>query len=250
MLTSNTVLPSTYPKLLTSDIETIPFQSKKVVDRLDISQSNLAIRSNSDPNAIIDRLKIGNQQFIERLETHNSCHHQSICLSAVAQGRIPAIAVLNHAKLTTSIEEIFGQKFGELFTIDALQSLATDLELSAIEYTVIVSGIKVLVVLADRAPQPMRGRSSGDLGIYEDRHKYFKLAIKPNRYLIFDLSAITTERIELQMQPDLWLQIENLKTSPLISRSIAAGNLQIIGGLYDRERGTVTFVKPIASIHN
>jgi carbonic anhydrase len=246
MLTSNTDLPFIHPNLPSVAIETIPFQSK-AINYLDSSnnQANLDSRSNADPDLIIDRLVRGNQQFVEMRDL-NIYHRQSICLSAAARGKTPAIAVLNHTKLTTSIEALFGQKFGELFTVDALEPLATDREIGAIESSIIISGVKVLVVLVDRFPERDRSKSRLD----PDRYQYFKLKIKPNQFLVFDLTTLRKDRHHAQVATDLSQQIAKLKTSPLLLRSIESGNLKIVGGSYDRERGTVTLIESPNLIQN
>jgi hypothetical protein len=106
MLTANTNLKFTHPSLLKSTATSVGFDELEPKDP----------QSAYPPNLAIDRLVKGNHKFVEQRGQRQA---NSIRLSAVAQGQKPFAAVLNYAQLDTSIEEVFGQKFGELFVMNS-----------------------------------------------------------------------------------------------------------------------------------
>jgi carbonic anhydrase len=233
MASSNLHLQFTKPRLLDPEITVSNLRRKSIHDRLEIKPDHT-------PDQIIDLLLQGNQQFVEmRAQNING---KSICLSAVAKGKTPFVAVLNYAHLETATENIFGQKFSELFVINLSHNLSTQIprpqEISGIEYGITILGIKVVVVLGDEVdPQtqplvpvfPENDRQS------HDRLQDLKLEIKHNKILISD-------RIRSTAKTNLLAQIARLKDSPLICRLVQTGDLRIVGGLYNSVRGTVEIV--------
>jgi carbonic anhydrase len=232
---SNLHLQFTKPRLLDPKIAVGNLRRKSI-------QNQLEIKPDHTPDQIIDLLLQGNQQFIEMRTQNINC--KSICLSAVAQGKTPFVAVLNYAHLNTATENIFGQKSSELFVINLSHNLSTQIprpqEISGIEYGVTILGIKVVVVLGDEVDphiQPLVPLFPENDNKSHDRLQNLKLEIKHNKILISD-------RIRSTTKTNLLAQIARLKDSPLICRLVQTGDLRIVGGLYNSVRGTVEIVAP------
>jgi carbonic anhydrase len=235
MAISNLQLRFTKPRLLDPEITAGNLRSKSV-------QNNLEIKPDHTPDQIIDLLLQGNQQFIEMRAQNINC--KSICLSAVAKGKTPFVAVLNYAHLNTATENIFGQKSSELFVINLSHNLSTQIprsqEISGIEYSVTMLGVKVVVILEDEVnphTQPLVPVFPVNDNKSHDRLQDLKLEIKHNKILISD-------RIRSVAKTNLLAQIARLKDSPLICRLVQTGDLRIIGGVYNSVRGTVEIVAP------
>lgn len=204
------------------------------------THSNLEIKPEHTPDQIIDILLQGNQQYIE-MRAHN-IDRKSICLSAVAQGKTPFVAVLNYAHLNTATENVFGQKSSELFVINLSHNLSTQIprshEISGIEYSVTILGVKVVVILDDEVDsqaQTLVPLLPANNNKSPDRLQDLKLEIKHNKILISD-------RIRSAAKTNLLAQINRLKESPLICRLVQTGDLRIVGGVYNSVRGTVDLV--------
>ena len=178
------------------------------------------------PEAIVERLVAGNRKFVEM---RGKAQQQSVRLSAVAQGKKSLAAILNYAHLTDSPEEIFGQKFGELFVINSPGQLINSHEVGSIEYSVLLQGVSLVIVLGDTLESQL---ATVDKSI--DR---LKVAVKRNKILV-------TERTQPKLDPatDILNRVAKLKASPLLARLIQAGNLKIVGGLHDATEGTVTIL--------
>lgn len=203
---------TTRPKLLDPNIVAGNLYRKNI-------QQDLGIQADSTPDRIIERLVRGNNQHIEMRSQNISTNAYS--LSAVAQGKTPYAAVVNYTRSTLAIEDIFGLKFGELFVINSPDRLPSIKEISAIEASVIISGVRVIILLSDELDERAI-----------ERYKYLKLDLKSHNIAIAD-------RILLDPKTNLSLRIAKLKDSPLLSRSIQAGNIKVIGGLHNADRGTV-----------
>jgi carbonic anhydrase len=250
MLTVNKSLQFSRPNQINFNPNTVSFDDRNVLDRADL-------RAEDTPDSILDRLVIGNQQFVE-LRAQHTQRNNSVRLSGAAKGNNPFAAILNYAKLSTSVEKLFDRKFGELFTINSSVQTTTRKEISAIEYGVLMMGIKVVVVLVD-APKDDE-EIDGEERLHQSNQP-FRVEIGHNKILVSGISAWERERqlarsedtttnlaerlIQLRADAEalatvqVYQQIGKLKTSKLLNQFIAAGSLKVVGGVYDPESGRV-----------
>jgi carbonic anhydrase len=249
MLTVNKSLQFSHPKSINFNPNTVSFNDRKVLDRADI-------RAEDTPESVLDRLVIGNQQFVAMRA--KQMRNNSVRLSGAAKGNNPFAAILNYAKLSTSAEELFDRKFGELFTLDSSVQTTTRKEISAIEYGVLLLGIKVVVVLVD-APKDDE-ETTGEEQLHHLRQP-LRVAIEHNKILVSGIatweqrqlvrSEDTTTNLAdrlMQLRADaeamatlqVHQQIDKLKTSKLLNQFILDGSLKIVGGVYDPESCRVT----------
>lgn len=190
--------------------------------RIDIQQFD--IRSDYSPAQIIELLASGNQQYVKMRA--QSVAYNSLSLSGVAQGTTPVVAVLNYARLPTAIENIFGRKFSDIFAIDSTQQFPTLQEISTLEYAVMFSGVKVIVIL-DEAIDPHTLEAT--------RGRQIELATKHAKLLI-------CERLQIAPATYQRARLERLEESPLLSRFIERGKLKIVGAAYDPQSEIVNLI--------
>jgi carbonic anhydrase len=250
MITVNKSLQFSHPNPINFNPNTVSFDDRNVLDRADLRVENTA-------DSVLDRLVIGNQQFVE-LRAKQIQRNNSVRLSGAAKGNNPFAAVLNYAKLSTSVEELFDRKFGELFTLNSSVQTTTRKEISAIEYAVLMMGIKVVVVLVDA---PKEDEETDCEARLHHHRQPFRVEIEHNKILVSgianregedrlgrseDTSANLAERL-IQLRADaealaavqVHQQIDKLKTSKLLNKFIVAGSLKVVAGVYDAESGRV-----------
>jgi carbonic anhydrase len=216
LTTTHPNLKFTHPSLLKSNVTPIDLSAAKLADR--------------SPDAIVERLIQGNQTFIKL--QGGQPQQPSIRLSAVAKGDTPVAAILNYAQLPTTTEELFGQKFGELFVINAPGQLTNCQEISGIEYGVLILGISVVVVLGG-ATGNQKQVATAD----KNSPSRVKVAIERNKILISGRTA--QAQTPAEAKTNILDRVARLKASPLLSRFIQAGDLKIVAGLYDENQGSV-----------
>lgn len=227
MLTVNKNNQFTPPSLINLNANAVNFDDRNILDRPEL-------RAETTPDSVLDRLIVGNQQFAE-MRAKQIQRNNSIRLSGVAKGNKPFAAILNYAKLSTSIEEIFDRKFGEIFTIESAGKNTTKQEISAIEYGVLMLGIKVVIVLGD-TEKATNDPKSAEIRFQTRQH--LKVEIEKKKILISGSTGTTAE-----LHPpsnNITDSLNKLQASKLLCQFINAGYLKIIGGLYDIESGKVT----------
>jgi hypothetical protein len=225
MLTVNKSLQFSHPNLINFNPTTVSFDDRNVLDRADL-------RAENTPESVLDRLVIGNQQFVQ-LRANQIRRNNSVRLSGAAKGNNPFAAILNYAKLSTSAEELF-------------------------EYGVLMLGIKVVVVLVDA---PKEDKETNDAERLHHPRQPFRVAIEHNKILVSGISTweqrqltrsedTTTNLAErlIQLRADaeasatlqVHQQIDKLKTSKLLNQFISDGSLKIVSGVHDPESCRVT----------
>ncbi len=219
MLTANTNRKFTHPSLLKRNVRGLSF------DGVETKNRQLA----NTPDRAIERLVEGNHKFVEG---HEHDQTNSVRLSAVAKGQTPFAAVLNYAQINTSIEELFGQKFGELFVINSPGQMTNAQEISGIEYGVLILGISVVIVLGDTTEAEPDCQTS----------QRMKVAIEHNKILISKSAPWKSATIRPDAQTNILDRVAKLSATPLLARLIQAGDLKIVGGLYDPTQGTVAIL--------
>jgi carbonic anhydrase len=175
----------------------------------------------------------GNQQFVSMRARNVQCN--SLTLSAVAQGKTPCVAILNYARISTSIESIFGQKFGEILTLDGLNRLPSPQEISVLEYGVTILGIKVITILEDETTPLERSADPVSEDKSTDRAKQIKVEIRNNKIWM-------SGRVRAETSDDSRARATRLQDSPLLDRLVRAGQIKIIRAVYDSTQATVKFV--------
>lgn len=187
------------------------------------------------PDRALQALMDGNQRFVTRKRTNPN--QDVVRLQEVAKGQKPFAAVLGCADSRVPSEIIFDQGFGDLFVCRVAGNVATPEEIGSLEFGAAVLGTKVIMVVGHEkcgavdatikdTPVP------GQIGSLIE-------AIKP---AVRRAEGQRGDRLENTCKANVLLQIERLKSSPVLSELIEKGKLQIVGGYYDLDTGRVTQV--------
>ncbi|MGB8699728.1 MAG: carbonic anhydrase [Thermosynechococcaceae cyanobacterium] len=190
---------------------------------------------NITPDEAIRRLMDGNQRFTTRkLKYPNQDFAR---LEEVAKGQKPFAAILGCADSRVPSELVFDQGLGDLFVCRVAGNVAIEEEIGSLEFGTAVLGAKVIVVLGHErcgaVEATMKGAAvPGRIGSLLD-------AIRPS---LERAKGQPGDALENSCKANIAYQIEQLKTSPVLSDRIAAGTLKIVGGYYDLDTGTVSMV--------
>jgi carbonic anhydrase len=174
---------------------------------------------------IIGNLIQGNQNFA--IQHASNSHRNSVRLSGVAQGRKPIAAVLNYANVPVDIEDLFGQKFGDLLVVNRPHSETNISDISAIENAVLMEGICAILVVGETRPQVSQKITY--------KIERLKLAIE-QRCTPSNVDTLPDPRLEVRAR------IEKFKSSRILAKLARQGQIQIVGGLFDRQTGLVSMI--------
>ncbi len=199
-----------------------------------------AAQSRLGPQAALEAIQLGNGRFVAGapLHTEHTARRES-----VATGQHPFAMVLCCSDSRVPPELIFDQGLGDLFVVRLAGNFADSYGIGSMEYALAHFAPSLLIVLGHSkcgaihaTVDALRTKSPDPPGHIAD--------------IVRALSAAT--RVALSQPGDPYANavaenvranVRRLRTSrPLLDRAVAAGDLRVVGGVYDLASGKVTFV--------
>lgn len=190
------------------------------------------------PRKAYDILIDGNRRFMNNLKINRNLLQQ---LNDTANGQFPFAVVLSCMDSRTSVELIFDQGLGEIFSIRIAGNIVNDDILGSMEYACDVVGSKLIVVLGHSRCGAIKGACEGiEMGHLTGLLDKIKPAVKELHPRDCSDASFAEEVAHLNVVRGME---EILERSPIIQRLYKAGRIGIIGGVYSVENGSVEFTK-------
>lgn len=193
---------------------------------------------NLTPSQGFELLREGNQRFINNLKED---HDHLEVINQTREGQYPFAVILSCMDSRTSVELIFDQGLGDLFSIRVAGNIVNNDILGSIEYAVKYVGTKVLMVLGHTECGAIKSAKAG----VEDGHITNMLKrIQPS----ISKAILNDDRAHLFSDKVAYANVENsleeiLTNSPTVKEMFAKGEIGLVGGVYNIESGKVDFFK-------
>jgi carbonic anhydrase len=180
----------------------------------------------------------GNERFINNLKKD---HDHLEVINQTREGQYPFAVILSCMDSRTSVELIFDQGLGDLFSVRVAGNIVNNDVLASIEYAVKYVGSKVLMVLGHTECGAIKSAKQGVAdGHITDLLNRIQPAISKallrddQEHLFNDKVAYTNVEHSLE---------EILTRSEIVKEMFAKGQIGIVGGVYNIENGQVDFFK-------
>jgi carbonic anhydrase len=193
---------------------------------------------NLTPSKAFEILSEGNKRFINNLK---SDHDHLEMINETREGQYPFAVILSCMDSRTSVELIFDQGLGDLFSIRVAGNIVNNDILASIEYAVEYVGSKILVVLGHTECGAIKSAKDG----VEDGHitalldriqpSISKALLKADDDHLFD-DNVAYANVENSLE-------EILTRSSIVKSMFEEGKIGIAGGIYNIENGQVDFFK-------
>jgi len=180
----------------------------------------------------------GNKRFMGNL---NSDHDHLEMINETREGQYPFAVILSCMDSRTSVELIFDQGLGDLFSIRVAGNIVNNDILASIEYAIKYVGSKVLMVLGHTECGAIKSAKQG----VEDGHitdllkrihpSISKAMLKDDKNYLFD-DMVAYANVENSLE-------EILNRSGIVRDMFKKGQIGIVGGVYNIENGRVDFFK-------
>jgi carbonic anhydrase len=186
----------------------------------------------------------GNKRFVNNL---NRDHDHLEMINETREGQFPFAVILSCMDSRTSVELIFDQGLGDLFSIRVAGNIVNNDIIASIEYAVKYVGSKLLVVLGHTECGAIKSAKAG----VEDGHitallkriqpSISKAMLKEDKYHEFDDNTAYAN-VENSLE-------EILTRSDIVKQMFTNGEIGIIGAVYNVENGEVDFFKNLTKEH-
>lgn len=187
------------------------------------------------PTQALQQLMLGNQRFVN--SRRQNPNQTMIRLREVAQTQTPFASILGCADSRVPVEIIFDQGLGDLFVCRVAGNVTTPEEIGSLEFGCAVLGTKVLLVLGHERCGAVAATVQGTQ--VPGQIASLLEAIQP---AVEQVNSQAEDGLEASVKANVLLQVERLKASPVLSELIQANQLEIVGGYYSLDTGTVTLL--------
>jgi carbonic anhydrase len=191
---------------------------------------------NLTPEKCLEILKDGNERFMMNL---NKDHDHLEMVNETREGQYPFAVILSCMDSRTSIELIFDQGLGDLFSIRVAGNIVNDDILASLEYALKYVGSKLLVVLGHTGcgaiNSAKKGVKDGHItGLLQRMQPAIsKSMLKRGGSCKFG-DTVAYSNVENSLE-------EILTRSNTIKEMFQSGDIGLVGGMYDVTSGEVDF---------
>lgn len=192
------------------------------------------------PQRAVEFLIEGNQRFVSNL---NKDHDHLETINETRDGQYPFAVVLSCMDSRTSVELIFDQGLGDLFSIRVAGNIVNDDIIGSIEYAVKYVGSKLLVVLGHTScgaiNSAVNGVQDGHITALLDR-------IRPS----ISRAKLKSDSECKHGDKVVYANVENslqevISKSPIVNELFTSGQIGLMGAVYNVENGSVDFFKQL-----
>lgn len=200
-------------------------------------------QENLTPQQAFEVLVDGNRRFISNLKVNRNLLQQ---LNETAEGQYPFAVVLSCMDSRTSVELIFDQGLGDIFSIRIAGNIVNDDIIGSMEYACKVAGSKLILVLGHSRCGAVKGACSGvEMGELTGLLQKIQPAIS-------DATTFHDPQLEVEKVAHanvLHSMKEIVQRSRIIHSLYKEGQIGIVGGMYSVESGHVNFIKKMFVDH-
>ena len=194
------------------------------------------------PKKALDFLKEGNQRFQNNLKVNRNLLEQ---VNDTSEGQFPFATILSCIDSRVSAELIFDQGFGDVFSVRIAGNFVNEDILGSMEFACKLAGTKVIVVLGHTACGAIKGACDdaklGNLTALISKIKPAVNAVVEPK----DPSKRNSGNIDFVNEvsdKNVHMTIDNIRNqSPVLKEMEDAGEITIVGAMYDITDGLVTF---------
>jgi carbonic anhydrase len=194
------------------------------------------------PDAAWHMLALGNDRFVNGLSL--GPHRDAARRRALSARQRPWAVVVADSDSRVIPEFIFDLGLGDLYVVrDAGSILSSDVEVASVEYAVKRLGAHLVVVLGNSGSGVVRDAVEGQAGDGAAGRLAADIApaVDEARDQVGGLSGGSLEAAAVEK--NVLLEMKRLlKTSPAVAKGVEAGQVKVIGGVYDLETGTVRWL--------
>lgn len=192
------------------------------------------------PAKAIELLKDGNKRFVNNLKINRNLLQQ---VNETSDGQHPFAFILSCIDSRTSVELIFDQGLGDIFSCRIAGNILNEDILGSMEFACKVAGSKVVVVLGHTKCGAIKGAC--------DNVKLGNLSILLNKVTPAIESEVSTKQNRTSSNHEFVENVAVLNVrqtlkqiplkSPVIAELVEKGEIALIGGMYNVETGVVEF---------
>ena len=201
---------------------------------------NKELQNSITPAMAIDILKEGNNRFVSNLKVNRNLLQQA---NETSDGQHPFAVILSCIDSRTSVELIFDQGLGDVFSIRIAGNILNEDILGSMEFGCKVAGAKVIVVLGHTKCGAVKGACDHiEMGNLTALLTKIRPAVDDEKTTTENRNSANGEFVEKVAALNVKRTVKSItERSPILKDMIESGQISIVGGSHDITTGMVTF---------
>ena len=194
------------------------------------------------PDEVLRLLKDGNRRFVSG--TLTSRDHSKLVREA-ANGQFPKAMILSCVDSRIPVEDVFDRGIGDVFVARVAGNFENTDILGSMEFACKVSGAKLVLVLGHEHCGAVKAAIDGVvLGNITPMLDNIKSAVESISGYEGRKSSENPEFVHMVAEKNVRLTIEDVrKRSTILKEMEDAGDIKIVGALYDMDTGEIDFLE-------
>ncbi len=195
------------------------------------------------PSDAVNMLKSGNQRFLDG-KVHNRDLHQQV--KDTATGQFPHAAIVSCIDSRIPTEVIFDQGIGDIFNARVAGNFVNEDILGSLEFACKLAGSKVIVIMGHTSCGAVKGACDhAELGnLTQMLDKIMPAVDATETKEGEERSSKNLDFVNEVAEKNVEFTIDNVKKmSPVLNEMYEAGEIDIVGAMYDVKSGKVTFTE-------
>lgn len=195
------------------------------------------------PAKALELLKEGNQRFIAKEQVERDLNLQ---VEQTSTGQYPFATVLSCIDSRVPAELVFDQGIGDIFSVRIAGNFVNTDILGSMEFASKLAGTKLILVLGHTACGAVKGACDhAELGNLTEMLGNIAPAVNAvtEPSAAAERTSANIDFVNAVGTKNVALTIERIrKESPVLAEMEQAGEIQIVGGMYDIATGKVNFL--------
>ena len=194
------------------------------------------------PQKALELLEAGNNRFIDNLKINRNLLQQ---VNETSDGQHPFAVILSCIDSRTSVELIFDQGLGDVFSIRIAGTIINEDILGSLEFACKVSGSKIIVILGHTKCGAIKGACDNvEMGNLTVLLEKIQPAVHAEQTTHKNRNANNQEFVENVTAINIRRTVKAiLERSPILKKMVENGECGIVGGNHDITTGKVSFYK-------
>jgi carbonic anhydrase len=196
------------------------------------------------PQKALELLKDGNKRFVNNLQAHRDLLEQ---VNITSDGQFPLAVVLSCIDSRTSVELIFDQGLGDVFSARVAGNIINTDILGSMEFATKVAGSKIVVVLGHTKCGAVKGACDHvEMGNLTELLSKIQPAIYEERTTTENRTSSNSEFVENVAALNVKRTVQSiLQRSPIIKELLDNKQIGVVGGMHNIDSGEVEFYEDV-----
>jgi carbonic anhydrase len=198
------------------------------------------IQTSITPAMALELLKEGNKRFVNNLKVNRNLLQQA---NETSDGQHPFAVILSCIDSRTSVELIFDQGLGDVFSIRIAGNIINEDILGSMEFGCKIAGAKIIVVLGHSRCGAIKGACDYiEMGNLTALLNKIQPAVYAEKTVLENRNSSNHEFVEKVAAINVRRTVDAImERSPILREMIKTGEIGIVGANHDITTGEVSF---------